>query len=150
MLLNVFSTTYIYWWKTINIFSIISRTGMNLWLGYTCNVKSSGKKYKRCEEGECALPWMLCIVDQNHERSVVVPDHFRNFKRHLVDSGHSIESGGVLIRGRGNNCSKFEKGKLKIKKLLKIAIVGTKTWNFFDMPYYMWTQYNTKIILGTC
>ena len=23
---------------------------------------------------------VLCIVDQNHERSVVVPDYFRDFK----------------------------------------------------------------------
>ena len=45
---------------------------------------------------------VLCIVDRNHERSVVVLDHFRNFKRHLVNSGHNIESGGILIQGRGN------------------------------------------------
>ena len=40
--------------------------------------------YKRWEEGEdfaFTLQWnVLCIVDQNHERSVVVLDHFRNFK----------------------------------------------------------------------
>ena len=27
---------------------------MNLWMAYTCNMKSSGK-YKRWEEGECIL-----------------------------------------------------------------------------------------------
>ena len=42
--------------------------------GLTCNMKSSGK-YERWEEGKYALH-----VDQNHERSVVVLDHFRNFK----------------------------------------------------------------------
>ena len=34
----------------------------------TCNVRSSGK-YERWHDG-----------DQNHERSVVVPDDFRKFK----------------------------------------------------------------------
>ena len=43
-------------------------------LYYTFNMKSSGK-YKRMEEGEC-----LCTVAQNHERSVVELDHFRDFK----------------------------------------------------------------------
>ena len=42
--------------------------------GLTCNVKTSGK-YKGWEEGN-----VLCIVDRNHERSVAVLDHFRNFK----------------------------------------------------------------------
>ena len=40
--------------------------------GLTCNMKTSGKD-ERWEEGECT-------VDQNHGRSVVVIDHFRNFK----------------------------------------------------------------------
>ena len=28
---------------------------------------------------------------------------------------------GILIQGKGNYCSKFKEGKLKIKKLLKIT-----------------------------
>ena len=47
-----------------NICSEISKTGMNLWMVCTCNMKSSGK-YKRWEEGECSLPpwpksWEIC------------------------------------------------------------------------------------------
>ena len=37
---------------------------------------------------------VLCIVARNHERSVVVLDHFRN----LVDSGYNIEMGEYLSR----------------------------------------------------
>ena len=40
--------------------------------GLTCNMKSSGMD-ERWEEGECT-------VDQNYGRSLVVIDHFRNFK----------------------------------------------------------------------
>ena len=32
-------------------------------------------KVQKKEEGNC-----ICIVDRNHERSVVVLDYFRNFK----------------------------------------------------------------------
>ena len=37
---------------------------MNLWMAYTCNMKSSGK-YERWEEGECTLhrwpkSWKIC------------------------------------------------------------------------------------------
>ena len=36
---------------------------------------------------------------------------------------YSIEyEEGILIRGKGNYCWKFKKGKLKTKKLLKITI----------------------------
>ena len=42
--------------------------------GLTCTLKSSGK-YERWEKGECTLH--RC---KNHERSVVVLDHFKNFK----------------------------------------------------------------------
>ena len=46
-------------------------------------MKSSGK-YDRWEEGESlwfTLQWnVLCIIDWNHEGSVVVLDHFKNFK----------------------------------------------------------------------
>ena len=37
-------------------------------------MKGQGKD-KRWEEGECT-----CIVDRNHDRSLVVLNHFRNFK----------------------------------------------------------------------
>ena len=37
-----------------NICSKISKIGMNLWMVYTCNMKSS-RKYERWEEGECTL-----------------------------------------------------------------------------------------------
>ena len=47
---------------------------MNLRMVYPCNLKCS-RKYERWEEGECTE-----IIDQNHERSVFVLDHFRNFK----------------------------------------------------------------------
>ena len=65
----------------------------------------------------------LCIVDQNHERSVVVLDHFRNFKGIYLIVGYNIENeDGILgIQGKGHYCSKLKKGKLKTKKLLKIT-----------------------------
>ena len=43
-------------------------------LDYTCNTKSSGKYEDRKKVN------VLCIVDLNHERFVIVLDHFRNFK----------------------------------------------------------------------
>ena len=49
---------------------------MNLWMVYICNMKSSGK-YKWFEDGGCAL---LCILERNYDRSVVIIDTFRNFK----------------------------------------------------------------------
>ena len=47
-----------------NICSKISKIEMNLWMVYTCNMKSSGK-YERWEEGECTLhrwpkSWEIC------------------------------------------------------------------------------------------
>ena len=54
-----------------NICSKMSKIGMNLWMIYTYNLKSSGK-YKRWEDGECTLHhWPI---------SVVWLDYFRNFK----------------------------------------------------------------------
>ena len=41
---------------------------------YTCNMKSSGK-YKDGNKVN-----VLCIVDRNHDRSVVVLHYFKNFK----------------------------------------------------------------------
>ena len=80
--------------------------------GLTCNVKTSGK-YKGWEEGN-----VLCIVDRNHERSVVVLDHFRNFKGIQLIGEYNMENEeGILIQGKGNYCSKLKskKGKLKTK-----------------------------------
>ena len=57
-----------------NICSKISKIEINFWMVHTCNMKSSGKD----ENGKKVN--VLCIVDQNHERSVVVLDYFRNFK----------------------------------------------------------------------
>ena len=76
----------------------------------TCNVRSSGK-YERWHDG-----------DQNHERSVVVLDDFRKFKGIQLIVEYNIENEeGILIQGKGNCCSKLKGGKLKTKKLLKIA-----------------------------
>ena len=60
MLLDVFSTSYTYSIilllknNLINICNKISKIGMNVWMVYNCNMKSSGK-YKRWEEGECSF-----------------------------------------------------------------------------------------------
>ena len=64
---------------------------------------------------------VLSINDQNHERSVVVLDRFRNFKGIQLIVEYNIENEeGILIQGKGHYCSKLKKGKLKTKKLLKI------------------------------
>ena len=41
---------------------------------------------------------ILCIVDRNHERFVVLPDHFKNFKG--IYCGYIIENNGILIQGK--------------------------------------------------
>ena len=67
---------------------------------------------------------VLCIVDQNCERSVVALDYFRYFKGIQLTVEYNIENEeGILIQGKGNYCSKLKKGKLKTKKLLKITIL---------------------------
>ena len=51
---------------------------------------------------------VLCIVDQNHERYVVVLEHFRNFKDIYLIMKYNIENEeGILIQGKGNYCSKL-------------------------------------------
>ena len=83
MLLNILSTAYTYSNCMVyrlknnltNICSKITKTGINLWLVYTSNMKSCGKDLRKWEKAE-----LLCIVDRNYERSVVVLDHFQNFK----------------------------------------------------------------------
>ena len=65
---------------------------------------------------------VIFTVDQNHERSVVALDHFRNFKYIWLIVEYNIENGeGILIQRKANYCSKFKQGKLKTKKLLKIS-----------------------------
>ena len=68
------------------------------------------------------LQWkILCIVDRNHERSVVVLTHFRNFKGIYLILEYNIENEEwIFIQGKGNYCSKLKKRKVKTKKLLKI------------------------------
>ena len=57
---------------------------------------------------------MLCIVDQNYERSVVALDHFRNFKDIYLRVEYNIESEeGILIQGKENYSSELKKRKLK-------------------------------------
>ena len=67
---------------------------------------------------------VLCIVNRNHDRSVIVQDHFRNFKGIQLIVEYNIENEeGILIQGKGNYCSKLKKRKLRTKKLLKITIL---------------------------
>ena len=67
---------------------------------------------------------LLCTVDWNHERSVVVLDYFRDFKGIYLKVENNIENEeGILIQGKINYCSKLKKEKLKTKKLLKITIL---------------------------
>ena len=73
---------------------------------------------------------VLCIVDQNHERSLVLLDHFRNSKGIQLIVEYNIENeDGILIQRKGNYCSKLKKGKLKIKKLLKLTILDEQEYN---------------------
>ena len=82
--------------------------------GSTCNMKSSGTYTK---EGKKVN--VLCIVDQNHERSAL--DHFRKFKGIQLIVEYNIENEkGILIQGK-ENYSKLKKGNLKTKNLLKIT-----------------------------
>ena len=68
---------------------------------------------------------VLCVVNRNHDRSVIVLDHFRNFKGIQLIVEYNIENEeGILIQGKGNYCSKLKKGKLRTKKLLKITILN--------------------------
>ena len=90
--------------------------------GLTCNMKSSGGKDERWEEGECTLHrwpklWEICGCTRP----------FSEFKRHLaiwLIVECNIENEDGILQGKGNHCSKLKKGKLKTKKLLKITILG--------------------------
>ena len=65
---------------------------------------------------------VLCIVDRNHERSMVALDHFKIFKGIQLTVEYNIKNEeGILIQEKGNYCSKLKKGKLKTKKLLKVT-----------------------------
>ena len=49
---------------------------------------------------------VLSIVDQSHMKSVVVLDHFRNFKGIYLIVEYNIKNEeGLLIQGKGNYCS---------------------------------------------
>ena len=62
---------------------------------------------------------VLCIVDRNHERSVVAPDHFRNFKGIMLIVEYNIENEEeILIQaGKRKLLLEIQKGNLKTKKL---------------------------------
>ena len=62
-----------------NICSEISKIRMNLRIFYTCNMKSS-RKLKNWKN-----VYVLYIVDQDHQGSVVVVEHSRDSLRHLVN-----------------------------------------------------------------
>ena len=64
---------------------------------------------------------VLCIVDRNHERSMVALDHFKTFKGSTTVEYNIKNEEGILIQEKGNYCSKLKKGKLKTKKLLKVT-----------------------------
>ena len=92
---------------------------MSLYDGLTCNMESTGSLKSTKNEKKVNV---LCIIDQNYERSVVVLNYFRNFKGIQLIVEYNIENEeGILIQGKGNYCSKLKKGKLKTKKLLKIT-----------------------------
>ena len=63
---------------------------------------------------------VLCIVDRNHERSVVVLDHIRNFKGIQLIGEYNIdenEDGIGTYPGKRKLQLKLKKGQLKTKKL---------------------------------
>ena len=64
---------------------------------------------------------LICIVEGNHERSVVVLDHFKNFKGNQLIVEYNIENEGIIIEGKGNYCLMLKKEKLKTaeKKVVK-------------------------------
>ena len=68
--------------------------------GLTC----SGKALESTKDGKKVN--ILCIIDQNHERPVVVLDHFRNFNDIQMMAEYSIENDdGIHIQGKANYCS---------------------------------------------
>ena len=54
-------------------------------------MKSSGKYTKDGRKVN-----LHCIVDRNHQRSMVAVDHFRNLVE-LVDDGFNIQNRGIVI-----------------------------------------------------
>ena len=84
------------------------------WIWRGLESKKDGKKVN-----------VLCIIGQNHERSVVVPDHFRNFKSIFSIVVTTLKMEQYLFReNRGKYCLKLKKGKLNTKKLLKISWIN--------------------------
>ena len=61
---------------------------MSLYDGLTCNMKSTGSLKSTKNEKKVNV---LCIIDQNYERSVVALNHFRNFKGIQLIVEYNIE-----------------------------------------------------------
>ena len=61
---------------------------MSLYDGLTCNMKSTGSLKSTKNEKKMNV---LCIIDQNYERSVVVLNHFRSFKGIQLIVEYNIE-----------------------------------------------------------
>ena len=61
---------------------------MSLYDGLTCNMKSTGSLKSTKNEKKVNV---LCIIDQNYERSVVVLNYFRNFKGIQLIVEYNIE-----------------------------------------------------------
>ena len=94
---------------------------------------------------------VLCIVDQNHERSLVLLDHFRNSKGIQLIVEYNIENeDGILIQRKGNYCSKLKKGKLKIKKLLKLTILDEQEYNTIFSTICRQKQSIASLMLRKC
>ena len=76
-----------------------------IWRAEESIVRKDGKKLN-----------VLYIVDRNHQRSVIVVDHSRNFLRHLVDGGNN---GEIFIQEEEIIVRNWKKGKLRTKSLSK-------------------------------
>ena len=72
--------------------------------GLTCNT------WKGLENMKDGKKVNVFFVGWNHERFVVVLNHFRNFKDIKLIVEYNIENEeGILIQGKGNYCSKLKK-----------------------------------------
>ena len=89
-----------------------------IWRAEESIVRKDGKKVN-----------VLYIVDRNHQRSVIVVDHSRNFLRHLVDGGNN---GEIFIQEEEIIVRNWKKGKLRTKSLSKFK------------TYIRWTRALTK------
>ena len=93
---------WIYEWSEWFIFAI--------WSALESTIRKDGKKVN-----------VLYIVDQNHQRPMIVVNHSRNFKeRHLVHGGYNRE---LFIREEEIIVRNWKKGKTKTKNLSKTTII---------------------------